>query len=179
MRRRAGGVILVAALVVGGCGAGADVAALSPTSTSALGTGTPAWQEFTPAPDGMVNEDTGEVVGAHPEPAWDEASRADAVAAAGEVMECFARPSLDHETWWADLEPLLSAEARDDYSFVDPRNVPASSVTGPAVLVDDTSAYIAVVEVPTDVGVYTLTLSRLHGDAPWSTERIVPPDGVN
>lgn len=178
MRRRAGGLVLVAVLVAGGCGAGTEGAAPSPT-TSALGTEPPSLEEFTPAPDGVVNEDTGEVVGAHPEPAWDEASRAAAVAAAGEVMGRFARPSLDHETWWAELEPLLSVEARDDYSFVDPRNVPASSVTSPALLVDDTSAYLAVVEVPTDVGVYTLTLSRLHDDAPWAAELIMPPDGVN
>jgi hypothetical protein len=54
--------------------------------------------------------------------------------------------------------------------------VPVSAVTGVGVLVDEASANVAVVEVPTNAGTYTLTLSRLYGDSPWAVERIMPPE---
>ena len=178
MQLRAGGLALAAVITVAlaGCSSGTEPGSSASAPTSTIGSELPDFDQFTPAPDGAVNEDTGETIGAHPEAVWDEPSRTAAVATATEAMGKFARPGLDYETWWAELEPLLSEEARSDYSFVDPRNVPASEVTGTGVLVDDSSANVAVVEVPTNAGTYTLTLSRLYGDSPWAAERIMPPE---
>ena len=91
-------------------------------------------------------------------------------------MCSFARPDLDHETWWAQVEPLLSSEAQMDYAYVDPANIPASQVTGGPSLAEDTSPYIAHVQVPTDVGTYTVLLSRKDATAAWLAERITPPE---
>ena len=135
-------------------------------------------EQFTPAPTGAVDEDTGETLVPQPVPTWDERSRASAVQAAQTAMAAFARPSLDDETWWAELSPLLTQQAQHDYAYVDPANVPATAVTGPGVLVDESSAYVANVEVPTDVGVYTLVLTRADAGAPWLTSRFTPPKGV-
>ena len=92
-------------------------------------------------------------------------------------MAAFARPGLDYDTWWAELTPLLTQQAQQDYAYVDPANVPASAVTGPGVLVDERSAYVADVEVPTDAGTYTLVLTRTDAAAPWLTSRFTPPTG--
>jgi len=90
----------------------------------------------------------------------------------------FARPDVSYEQWWADLSPLLSSQAQMDYQYVDPLNVPARAVTGDPILVDDDSASVAGVQVPTDVGLYVVTLSRADADAPWVVERITPPAGL-
>lgn len=122
-----------------------------------------------------VNDVTDELEVPVPDPVWDEAARHAAVEAAQRVMESFARPELDEETWWSELAPLLSLTAQGDYSFVDPVAVPARAVTGPAVLVDEPSVFLAWVQVPTDAGQYEVLLSRTGDGAPWLAERITPP----
>lgn len=146
---------------------------------------TPPWslppaEDLSPAPVG-VEDDTQPGVTITPlaVPTWDAASRADATARAGEIMTAFARPTLGYEDWWAALAPLLSDQAQQDYSFVDPANIPVHAMTGQPVLVDESSAFLAHVQVPTDVGVYELLLSRTDATAPWVGESITPPAGVN
>ena len=132
MQPRAGGLALAAVITVAlaGCSSGTEPGSSPSAPTNTIGSELPDFDQFTPAPDGAVDEDTGETIGAHPEAVWDEPSRTAAVAAAGEAMGKFARPGLDYETWWTELARLLSEEGRSDYSFVDPRNVPVSAVTG-------------------------------------------------
>jgi len=113
------------------------------------------------------------------EPEWDEDSRAAAVAKAEALMDAFARPELNEDDWWSGLAPLLSAEARLTYSAVEPVNIPVRRVTGTGKLLDETSVYIARVEVPTDAGTYTVVLSRDSATAPWQGERITPPARVD
>lgn len=93
-------------------------------------------------------------------------------------MAAFARPNLDQDTWWSELSPLLSPQARSDYAYVQASVVPATRVTGSGTITDDTSAMVAHVDVPTDVGSYTLILTRLDGASPWLVSRITPPEGV-
>ena len=113
------------------------------------------------------------------EPEWDEDSRAAAVAKAEVLMDAFARPELNEDDWWSGLAPLLSAEARLTYSAVDPANIPARRDNGTGKLLDETSAYIAWVRVPTDVGTYAVVLSRDSATSAWQGERITPPTGVD
>ena len=64
--------------------------------------------------------------------------------------------------WWA---------ARGD----DPvRTTPAPAAAGP-VVPDPLGLDVT---VPTDVGTYTVILSRQDGAAPWLVERLTPPDGL-
>ena len=132
---------------------------------------------YSGAPDGVVDEDTGEVITARPVPTWDAASREGALEAARAAMTAFARPELDHDAWWAGLEPLLTQQAALDYAYVDPANVPATALTGPATVVEETSAYVTTVEVPTDAGPYAIILTRQDAAAPWLTARITPAEG--
>lgn len=190
-----GGYITAAIMVLTACSSPAAPAAHDPTdthppdvtttapapawspSTTAGPAATPDLSEFSPAPRGVIEEDTGETTGPRAVPTWDQPSRTAAADAATTAMTAFARPSLDYATWWGELEPLLSADAAQDYAYVDPANIPATQVTGPATLADETSAYVARVIVPTDVGDYVVVLSRSDGAAAWLVTRLTPPGG--
>lgn len=186
-RRIAATAVLAAALLVG-CGptdtttSGSDSAETAPPALPSTAPQPPADASATPsaaaAPSGLVDEDTGEVITPQAVPQWDTESRAAAAAAGEEVMRAFARPDLDHESWWAALEPLLSSEAQADYAYVEPANIPAREVTAEPSVREDPSAYIVHVTVPTDIGDYTVLLTRQDANAPWLAERITPPEAA-
>ena len=91
-------------------------------------------------------------------------------------MRLFARPRLDAETWWSALEPLMSTQAQQDYYGTDPARVPVAAVTGPGTLLDLDTKRLAIVHVPTDAGLYAITLSRSPEAPEWKVERIAPPE---
>lgn len=91
-------------------------------------------------------------------------------------MSLFARPDLGRQAWWADLEPLLSDQAARDYAGVDPANVPVRQVTGPGRLVPLETALVTIIHVPTDAGLYAVTLSRSPEHPQWRADRITPPE---
>lgn len=175
--------VVAVVLTVAGCssptpGAAGDAAEPS-SSVSVAASSPPASPTPMAAPPGAANfHDGGPVAPIGPEPVWDEASRAAAVGVATAAMTAFARPEASFEDWWAQLSPALSAQAQIDYQYVDPANVPARAVTGPAVLADVTSPSVVGVQVSTDVGDYLLVLSRAQAGAPWLVERITPPETV-
>ena len=133
---------------------------------------------LTPAP-ADAEPDEGIAPGRHNAATWDDASRAEAVTTAEEAMKAFARPDLNQDAWWAGIEPRLTPEAAQDYAYVLAANIPVHQVTGVGSLVDDASAYLARVQVPTDIGAYTLILTRANNDAPWLVTRFDPPEGVH
>lgn len=175
--------VAVAIAGVSGCGAPRPDPTTPPPSSTAQPASTwslPPVEGLSPAPVG-VEDDTQPGVTITPlaVPTWDDSSRESATVRAAEIMTAFARPHIPYEDWWADLAPLLSDQAQQDYAFVDPANVPVQAVTGDPVLVDDSSAFLARLQVPTNVGVYELLLSRTDATAPWVGETITPPAGVN
>jgi hypothetical protein len=162
-RRAPCAAVLTSALLLTGC---TDA---SPSST----TSTPPTQAPPTAAGGSDHDEV--LPEPPPSPTWDPASREEATDAATAAMTAFARPRLDAQVWWAQLSPLLTPAAAAAYAATDPRNVPARSVTGSAELVDDSSAYLALVEVPTDAGDYVVLLAREGQDDPWLVERLLPP----
>ncbi|UOD83497.1 hypothetical protein [Paenarthrobacter ureafaciens] len=107
---------------------------------------------------------------------WDQASKDAAVDIAQKAMADFARPGLEDKQWANDLARWLTPQATADYSAVDPANVPATKVTGPAALrVDEANGYGVLAAVPTDAGTYTLQLLRTGREAPWKVNRLTPP----
>lgn len=108
--------------------------------------------------------------------AWDQASKDQAVDVAQKAMADFARPTVEEQQWANDLARWLTPQATADYSAVDPANIPASRVTGPAKLtVDESNGYGVTAAVPTNAGTYTLQLLRTGKDAPWKVNRLTPP----
>lgn len=106
----------------------------------------------------------------------DEASSASAADRALDALTLFARPQTPRGQWWSELEPLLSEQARTDYLGVDPAQVPVTKVTGPPKVVDLDTAMLAIVHIPTDAGLYAVTLSRSDEDPDWRVESLVPPE---
>ncbi|WP_260980574.1 hypothetical protein [Microbacterium paludicola] len=129
-------------------------------------------------PPGYIDEDTGLPITPVPVATWSDGDRSAATEAAVTAMVAFARPGADQDTWWAELAPLLTPQARSDYAYVQASVVPATQVTGSARITDDTSTMVVHVEVPTDVGTYALILTRLDGGSPWLVSRFTPPEGV-
>lgn len=192
MRRRWAGPVAIA-LLLGGCSStqalpDTDATPTRTPSPAAIGSATrapaaspaAAEPEDTDVPPGTLDYDTGqalEPVGA--EPVWDADARSAATGSAVAVVTAFCHSDLSPADWWAALAPTLSEQAQIDYRYVDPANVPAATVTGAAVLADDTSPVVAVVDVPTDLGTFTVILTRAGDGAPWLAERITPPEGIH
>lgn len=109
------------------------------------------------------------------QPSWDDTSRKDAAEAARQAMTLFARPDLEKRTWWEELSPHLSPEARTAYQGVDPANVTATTVTGTPDVQTTASSYLATVSLQASDGTWTVLLSRDAAEAPWSVERFTPP----
>jgi hypothetical protein len=107
---------------------------------------------------------------------WDQASKDQAVDVAEKAMADFSRPAVEERQWANDLARWLTAQATADYSAVDPANIPANRVTGPATLsVDEANGYGVMAEVPTNAGTYAVQLLRTGKDAPWKVYRLTPP----
>lgn len=166
------GLVATTVLLTVGCSSDPEPSDTTSVTTEAT---TPAG----PPTAGAINEDTGEVVTTAPVPVWDDASRESAVTAAETVLSAFAQPDLSFDQWWAQVQPLLDQKASRDYSYMDPAVIPVTAVTGEGTLLDEDSAYVARVEVPTDAGLYTVIMSRGDANAPWLTSRITPPEGSN
>lgn len=107
---------------------------------------------------------------------WNQASKDKAVDVAEKAMADYARPAVEDNQWANDLARWLTPKATADYSTVDPANIPATRVTGPARLtVDETNGYGVTAKVPTNAGIYTLQLLRTGKDAPWQVNRFTSP----
>ena len=111
------------------------------------------------------------------EASWDENVRTAARDAARATITAFAQTDQNADAWWSGLKPLLTPQARPVYQDVDPRLVPVTEGTGEPEVTDETSTLLAEVAVPTDIGPYTVLLTRADGGAPWLAEQIRPPEG--
>ncbi|MBX3196392.1 MAG: hypothetical protein KF727_15005 [Microbacteriaceae bacterium] len=115
--------------------------------------------------------DAGEVT---PAPEAAGTSQQDAIAAATKVMETFARPQLSAEEWWRAMLPLLSQQGAHAYEGTDPAEIPVTAVTGPGQVLEASTEVLLIVQLPTDAGLYNITLTRSDASSPWLAERIRP-----
>lgn len=173
-------LVVAASLALTAC-TGQDPAPTPSPSPSNSGPTFPDAAQFSPPPSGAIDEDTGETIVPEAVPTWDAQSRTGVVEAAETAMRAYARPDLSAKAWLDGLTPLLDQKAAQDYSFIDPARIVATDVTGPGTITDDTSAYVAFVDVPTNAGTYSVVLSRTGAgaDAPWLVSRFIVPEGVN
>lgn len=73
----------------------------------------------------------------------------DAVTTATRFAAIWTDHQLDRAAWWHALQPLLSPAMARGTASVDPAEIPATAVTGPATVADGPGL---VVRVPTDAG---------------------------
>lgn len=111
------------------------------------------------------------------EAVWDDTVRQAARDAAHATITAFATTDKGADAWWSGLKPLLTPQAQPIYQDVDPRLVPVTEVTGDPKITDETSLLLTEVTVPTDIGAYTVLLTRANGGAPWLAAQIRPPEG--
>lgn len=173
LRARTIGIGLLITALIGGCG--------SDDPNSHVGTSDETGQELNQSPYETAPEEVPQWHDQEPHehqsvPEWDEHSRDTLIQTAEAAMAAFAQPGAAHDQWWQDLEPFLTQQAAALYVTVDTENLPPSEVTDSAIIVQDESAYVAQVEVPTDAGTYTLILSRRDADADWLVARFTPPE---
>lgn len=155
------------------------VAALLLTALSSC-TSTPAPPSPSSAPitstaptvDASAVLETGEAEGDAPEPTWDDAARASAVQLAERAVAAWLNTGRGEQAWRDGLASWLSPDAVDFYAAVDPRNIAPGAVDGASRVVDESSVYLAVVEVPTTAGSYTVTLNRVTATDPWHAQRV-------
>lgn len=169
MRKRL--AVLAAALLCTSC---AQAAGTTPAPQSSSATATPS------APVSLSASSGPQAPGATPSATmgiiWEETSKKSAVDVAEKAMSDFARPDTDAAQWANDLARWLTPQATVDYSVVDPANIPATQVTGPAQLtVDEANGYGATAAIPTNAGTYTLQMLRTAKDSPWKVNRFTPP----
>lgn len=160
---------LVLVLALAGCVGSNDqpAPAASPTRSSAPPTAPNPVNPSPPFDD--------ETVAPVPEAAED--SQSAAVTAAERAVTAFARPDLSYEEWIAGLYPHLTQTGAAAYEDTDPANVPAREVTGPGTILPASTEVALIVQIPTDAGLYNVSLSRPGADAPWLADRIRPADG--
>ena len=104
-------------------------------------------------------------------------SQTAAVAAAEKVVRTFAQPALDAHTWITNLYPLLTQAGAAAYEDTDPATIPIHAVTGPGIVLDSPTDVALIVQLPTDAGPYTVSLSRKNPTGPWLADRIRPTEG--
>ncbi len=170
--RIAGGLLPVGAgllvLALSGCveDTGTPSPAVPSSSSSMAGPATSTPDEEAPHDDATVAPVAEAATG----------SSAAAIAAAEKVMTVFGQPDLDPDTWIRNLYPLLSQAGAAAYEGTDPDTVPVRRVTGPGTVLDGSTEVALVIQVPTDAGPYTVSLSRTSTSSPWLADRIRPAE---
>ena len=170
MRRVAGILVASVALV-------ALTACTTPqgTDTSATTTGS-STSSPTPTSTGTLPPDGKDAHETLPAaPTADPSSTAAAVVVADKLMTAFARPNVDATTWINGLYPYLTQSGGAAYEGTDPAQVPVHKVTGTGTVVESATAYALLVRVPTDIGDYTVSLTRHKPTDPWLADRVTPP----
>jgi hypothetical protein len=164
VHRSSAAVLLV--LAVAGC-----------SSTPAPAPPPAATSTTTPAPASGADPEPDLPTTPPPSPVWNDVAARAATDTAFAAMQAFVQTGRDPATWFGELAPYLTATAQAAYYGTNPTQVPAHTVTGAYAHPADT-AYLALVDVGTDVGAYSLLLSREGADSGWLVERITPPAGV-
>lgn len=96
-------------------------------------------------------------------------------AAAEGFAKLWASPEMPRSEWWARLRPLATEEyAAVGLAQVDPGNVPARSVSGPATVVSESSG-AASVTVPLDALAVSVQLTNDGGG--WRVADLQPASG--
>ena len=160
-------VLALAAAVVCGCAAPAPGGPTpAPTPSAPILTGDPM--------DDLPSREAPSVTGTYIAPTWDEAATAAAIAAARDTLTAYLDAS-DPDAWWRGLSPHLTPGV---CAAVDPSTrVPAARIPDAAAIVsptDDGHLLTALVQVPTDKGVFGVALVR-EGGNDWLAWRIVLP----
>lgn len=110
---------------------------------------------------------------------WDTTAREqDARSASDLISVWLAVDELTEPTWRRQSSTLVTADAAELITTVDPAELAPGDVTGPAQILQSPSPYLVTVSVPTTQGQWQVTLVRESGSDPWLAQRWEPlPEG--
>ena len=72
---------------------------------------------------------------------------------------------------------VLSQQGGVAYEGTDPTQIPVHQVTGAGTVLPGSTEVSLIVQLPTDAGLYNVTLTRPDASAPWLADRIRPAQG--
>lgn len=111
-------------------------------------------------------------------PSGDPLDRTAAQDTARAVLTAWARPDQPYDQWWTDLQPLLTDDAQESFSFTDPTTIPALTITGAASESENSGdPYVATFYFPTDAGTFGVDVARDPNGGPWKAFSIIFPGG--
>jgi len=110
---------------------------------------------------------------------WDTTAREQAARSASDLISVWlAVDELTEPTWRRQSSTLVTADAAELITTVDPAELAPGDVTGPAQILQSPSPYLVTVSVPTTQGQWQVTLVRESGSDPWLAQRWEPlPEG--
>jgi len=165
--------VSICGVLLSGCGHPSDPVTASSSVTSTPGAGAGA-STFVPVPVPEENDDELQTLG--PLGQLTEQDKADTRRRAVDFLRAYTATDQDPAAWWAGVQPLLSPAAAEDYSYVDPAEVPTlSTPTGDVRVLPDGSSSLVQVQVPTSIGDYVVTLARDGSTSPWLVARADSP----
>ena len=110
-----------------------------------------------------------------PAPSWAAGDKDAALEAAVAAMGAYIKPGTDHGTWFEGIHPRITDQFAIELGKFDPAYLTVSKMTGTATATTDpNNPFQVVVGVPTDDGVYQVTMLRSTQTAFWLANSIVP-----
>ncbi|BDA64462.1 hypothetical protein [Actinomyces capricornis] len=175
--RSTAALVLVVSLIAAGCASGDGRGQDAPSMAAGPSASADPVPLLTTEPMDDLGAITPSWSGTYLPPTWDQEAEDAAVQRASQTMTAYLA-GTDQETWWQGLLPHLTPEAQAVYRYTDATRVPPATVdAGRAALIsptDEAHLLTALVQVPTDKGVFGVVLTRQSGSA-WLTRRIVLP----
>ncbi|WP_211315698.1 hypothetical protein [Rathayibacter caricis] len=165
-------VVVAFALATAGCTSPSAASFSSAASAPSGGASSTAAERLPAAPAPTENVPSTEASASDAEQAPELAVEMATIGIAAKAATAFCRPSLDYDTWIAELYPFLSQHAAVAYETVDPTNVPCTTLTGDATVRDGDGAFTMRILVPTDAGEYSVYVHRTTESTPWAVEQI-------
>ena len=92
---------------------------------------------------------------------------------ASAAMRSFCHPERPQQAWIAGLDPYLTLAAASAYATVQPSRVACTRVTATAHP-GEGDGFTELVTVPTDAGLYRVTVTRASASERWLVFRIAP-----
>ena len=111
-----------------------------------------------------------------PAPSWAAGDKDAALEAATAAMDAYIKPGTDHTAWFEGIRPRITDQFAIELGKFNPAYLTVSKMTGKATATTQTdNPFQVVVSVPTDDGVYKVTMLRSTQTAFWLANSIIPP----